>query len=136
VKPSPPAPIRSPRLPRWALPVIAVVVIGGGFMSGVLFGQAGEDQRSRPLASTPLAAPGSEDHAHEEGEIPYPVVARIELAELQSRRSAGSVLLVDARSAEQYAAGHAEGALLLGSPELDAKLASISEEMLIVTYCT
>ena len=136
MKPETPTPIRSPRLPRWALPVIAVAVVGGGFIGGVIFGQAGEDQRSRPVVSAPQVAPGSDDHAHVEGELPYPEVARIAIADAQRRLAAGSLVLVDARSAEQYAAGHAEGALLLGSPELDAKLASISEKMLIVTYCT
>jgi hypothetical protein len=136
VKPETSTSIRSPRLPGWALPMIAVVVVGGGFIGGVLFGQAGEDQRSRPVVSAPQVAPGSADHAHVEGELPYPEVARIAIADAARRLAAGTVLLVDARSAERYAAGHAEGSLLIGSPALDAKLASISEEMLIVTYCT
>lgn len=133
-----PSPIRSPRLPRWALPVIAVLVIGGGLIGGLIFGQGSPDQRSRPAVSSPQSAvgDGAPDIHDATGSIPYPEVARIEIAEVQTRRAAGTVLLVDARSAEQYDAGHAEGALLLGSADLDAKLASLDEAMIIVTYCT
>jgi hypothetical protein len=134
---TPPPAIRSPRLPRWALPVIAVVVLGGGFVGGLIFGQAGEDQRSRPAPAAPTPAISNvapDDHSADG--LPYPDVPRITIADMQARRDAGSLLLVDARSAEQFAAGHAEGALLLGSPELDARLASLESGALIVTYCT
>jgi hypothetical protein len=122
-----PTPVqRSPRLPRWALPVIALVVIGGAFIGGVIFGQGGVDQRD----------PTAEHEPHDGTSLPHPEIARIDLAELQTRLAAGTALLVDARSAEQYDAGHAEGALLLGSPQLDARLASLEAGALIVTYCT
>jgi hypothetical protein len=135
VQHEPSSPLRSPRLPRWALPVIAVLVIGGAFVGGLIFGQGSPDQRSRPQA-TALAPAVQQPDIHDEEGLPYPEIARIEIAEIQVRRNTGTLLLVDARSAEQYDAGHAEGALLLGTPELDARLASLDEAMLIVTYCT
>jgi hypothetical protein len=123
--------------PRWALPVIALVVIGGAFIGGVIFGQGGVDQRDPTAALAPQVSSSAEEHEPHDGtSLPHPEIARIDLAELQTRLAAGTALLVDARSAEQYDAGHAEGALLLGSPQLDARLASLEAGALIVTYCT
>jgi len=68
-----------------------------------------------------------------------PALARIAVAELRSRVAAGDVVLVDARSFEDYAAGHIPGAISLPADEIDALLASqslpIPNDRDVVTYC-
>lgn len=68
-----------------------------------------------------------------------PALARIAVAELRSRVVAGDVVLVDARSFEDYARGHIPGAISLPADEIDELLASqslpIPNDRDVVTYC-
>jgi rhodanese-related sulfurtransferase len=68
-----------------------------------------------------------------------PALARIAVAELRARLDRGEVVLVDARSGEDYAAGHIPGAISVPADEIDALLASqtlpIPNDRDVVTYC-
>jgi rhodanese-related sulfurtransferase len=68
-----------------------------------------------------------------------PALARIAVEELRRRVVVGDVVLVDARSFEDYAAGHIPGAISLPADEIDALLASqslpIPNDRDVVTYC-
>ncbi len=55
--------------------------------------------------------------------------------QLLSRLGRGDVVLVDVRPAEEYAAGHIEGALSIPLDELERRLAELPADREIVAYC-
>jgi rhodanese-related sulfurtransferase/DNA-binding HxlR family transcriptional regulator len=62
-------------------------------------------------------------------------VERIDRAELVARLAEGDVVLIDVRPAEEYAAGHIEGARSIPLDELEQRLAELPEDAEIVAYC-
>jgi rhodanese-related sulfurtransferase/DNA-binding HxlR family transcriptional regulator len=62
-------------------------------------------------------------------------VERIGRSELLARLAEGDVVLVDVRPAEEYAAGHIEGARSIPLEELERRLAELPEDQEIVAYC-
>jgi DNA-binding transcriptional ArsR family regulator len=62
-------------------------------------------------------------------------VERIGRAELQERLAKGDIVLVDVRPAEEYAAGHIEGARSIPLEELEQRLAELTDDAEIVAYC-
>ncbi len=64
------------------------------------------------------------------------MIREIPRAELRARRAAGEpVLVVDVRSAEEFAAGHVEGAIHVPLAEIEADPTCIARDHLIVTVC-
>lgn len=55
--------------------------------------------------------------------------------ELVSRLSRGDAVLVDVRPAEEYAAGHIEGARSIPIDELEKRLAELPEDREVIAYC-
>ena len=55
--------------------------------------------------------------------------------ELRARLGRGDVVLVDVRPAEEYAAGHIEGARSIPLDELERRLAELPADREIVAYC-
>ncbi len=49
--------------------------------------------------------------------------------------SGGNVLIVDVRSAEEFAAGHVEGATNIPADQLDARTNELPKDTTIVTVC-
>ena len=62
-------------------------------------------------------------------------VERIDRAELVARLAEGEVVLVDVRPAEEFAAGHIDGARSIPLDELEQRLAELPEGAEIVAYC-
>jgi rhodanese-related sulfurtransferase len=62
-------------------------------------------------------------------------VERIDRDELIGRLRRGEVVLVDVRPAEEYAAGHIEGARSVPLEELEQKLGELPDDREIVAYC-
>ena len=62
-------------------------------------------------------------------------VETIDRAELTERLRRGDVVLVDVRPAEEYAAGHIEGARSIPIDELESRLAELPADREIVAYC-
>jgi rhodanese-related sulfurtransferase len=56
-------------------------------------------------------------------------------AELIARLGRGEIVLVDVRPAEEYAAGHIEGARSIPLAELERRLAELPADREIVAYC-
>jgi rhodanese-related sulfurtransferase len=56
-------------------------------------------------------------------------------SELRARLAKGDVVLVDVRPAEEYAAGHIEGARSIPLAELERRLAELPDDAEIVAYC-
>jgi rhodanese-related sulfurtransferase/DNA-binding transcriptional ArsR family regulator len=55
--------------------------------------------------------------------------------ELESRLKAGSVILVDVRPVEEYAAGHISGAVSIPHEQLEDRLREIPKDKEVVAYC-
>jgi rhodanese-related sulfurtransferase/predicted transcriptional regulator len=62
-------------------------------------------------------------------------VERIGRSELLARLAEGDVVLVDVRPAEEYAAGHIDGARSIPLEELERRLAELPDDEEIVAYC-
>ncbi len=55
--------------------------------------------------------------------------------ELKSRLKAGSVILIDVRPVEEYAAGHISGAVSIPHDQIEDRLREISKGKEVVAYC-
>jgi rhodanese-related sulfurtransferase len=55
--------------------------------------------------------------------------------ELIARLSRGDAVLVDVRPAEEYAAGHIDGASSIPIDELERRLAELPEDREVIAYC-
>ncbi|MGD9734111.1 MAG: ArsR/SmtB family transcription factor [Solirubrobacterales bacterium] len=62
-------------------------------------------------------------------------VERIDREELRARLARGDVVLVDVRPAEEYAAGHIEGARSVPIEELERRLGELPADREVVAYC-
>jgi rhodanese-related sulfurtransferase len=62
-------------------------------------------------------------------------VDRIGRNELRARLAKGDIVLVDVRPAEEYAAGHIDGARSIPLDELEERLAELPDNAEIVAYC-
>jgi rhodanese-related sulfurtransferase/predicted transcriptional regulator len=62
-------------------------------------------------------------------------VDRIGRAELRERLAKGDVVLVDVRPAEEFAAGHIEGARSIPLEQLEQRLAELPADAEVVAYC-
>ncbi|HNX45983.1 MAG TPA: hypothetical protein PKK90_04640 [Anaerolineaceae bacterium] len=63
-------------------------------------------------------------------------VPRISPQEAYQAVQNGDAVLLDTRSAEQFAASHAAGALSLPVADVEAALATLDPEVWYITYCT
>jgi 3-mercaptopyruvate sulfurtransferase SseA len=75
-----------------------------------------------------------------QGDIPQTEVdvPRIPVEEAKAALNSGEAIVVDVRSAESYAAGHAAGAISIPLSEIEANPAGfgLDKEQWIITYCT
>jgi rhodanese-related sulfurtransferase len=62
-------------------------------------------------------------------------VQAIDREELLSRLARGEVVLIDVRPAEEYAAGHIDGARSIPLAELKQRIAELPPDTEIVAYC-
>jgi 3-mercaptopyruvate sulfurtransferase SseA len=65
-------------------------------------------------------------------------VPRISVSDAKAAIDSGQAILVDVRSADSYAAGHAAGAMSipLGNFEVNIDKLSLEKDQWIITYCT
>jgi hypothetical protein len=65
-------------------------------------------------------------------------VPRLAVDQAKAAFDAGQAVIVDVRSADAYAAGHAEGAINipLGNFEIDIAKIPLEKDQWIITYCT
>ena len=98
--------------PIWIIMVVVAVVVGVFVNQGI-----------REINGNPILL--SQDD-----------VPRISVPEvLQAVQNEGAILL-DVRTAEQYAASHVSGALSVPLADIDSYLAGLDKEAWYITYCT
>ena len=61
---------------------------------------------------------------------------RIEAAAAKEMVEKGQALVIDVRAKDQYDAGHIEGSISVPLGEIDAHLAQLPKDKMIVAYCT
>ncbi len=84
----------------------------------------------------PPAIVGEIPDVHDAQGLPFPDVPRISAAEAKARYDAGTVLFVDVRDQEAYAAAHIPGSLSLPLQEFETSYQALPERAEIITYCT
>ncbi|WP_341257750.1 MULTISPECIES: ArsR/SmtB family transcription factor [Gordonia] len=65
-----------------------------------------------------------------------PPMESVDVAELDRRLREDDVVLVDVRSADDYARGHVEGAVSIPVADLDRRIAELPESADVVAYCS
>ena len=68
--------------------------------------------------------------------LPFPEIARISAEETKARVDGGTAVVVDVRSAEEYAAAHISGAVSIPLGEIQARSGELNPNVEIITYCT
>lgn len=84
--------------------------------------------RDTALVRLAEAERAARDHLGEE-------VQAIDREELISRLARGEVVLIDVRPAEEYAAGHIDGARSIPLAELEQRIAELPRDTEVVAYC-
>lgn len=102
-------------------PVMGIVVILVVALSAAACGQ-GKSGAANPLAATQLT---SEEQ-----------VQRITSAEAKALLDQGKAVLYDVRSEDAFKERHAAGAISLPFTEIEARLASIPKDKILILYCT
>ncbi len=109
-------------LNKWTLGGAALILVG-------LLGFLAAANQSSP-------APAGSTGASNQADIPYPGVPRTPLEEVKAKFDAETVLIVDSRSAEEYARSHIPGAISLPLSDLSAQNPDLPRDTEIITYCT
>jgi 3-mercaptopyruvate sulfurtransferase SseA len=107
----------------WTLAGLAVILVG---VAGFLFAYT----RSLPGPAAQTRA------SNQQGDIPFPEVPRIPLEEAKAKFDAGTALIVDTRSREEYDQSHIPNAISLPLTELNTQNPDLPRDVEIITYCT
>jgi 3-mercaptopyruvate sulfurtransferase SseA len=86
-----------------------------------------------PTQPEPVQQPQSNTPPLTESQVP-----RIEVDKAKAAVDSGAAVLIDVRSADAYASGHAAGAISipLGNFETNIESLSLEKSQWIITYCT
>lgn len=68
--------------------------------------------------------------------LPFPEIARISAEETKVRVDGGTAVVVDVRSAEEYAVAHIPGAVSIPVGDIQARSGELNPNAEIITYCT
>jgi rhodanese-related sulfurtransferase len=73
---------------------------------------------------------------HDAAGLPYPDVPRISVNETKERLDSGIAIVIDVRSAQEYAEAHIPSALSIPLDELQSRYQELPPDAEIITYCT
>ena len=68
--------------------------------------------------------------------IPYPDVPRIPAADSRARQEAGTAIILDVRSQQEFDQSHAADAVWIPLAELEARVNELPKDQEIIAYCT
>lgn len=106
---------------KWTIGGLTLVLVG---LAGLWIAS-----QSSPATTTPTTVANQQN-------IPFPEVPRIPLAEAKAKFDAGTALIVDTRSAEDYAQSHIPNALSLPLADMNTQNPDLPRDAEIITYCT
>ncbi len=105
----------------------ALIVIGVGLMLAPLLSSTNASAVPAPIPTALII---------EQSNLPYPDVPRIKVQDARAAVDRQQAIVVDARSATQYARSHIPGAKSMPLNELESRLGELNKDQLIITYCT
>jgi 3-mercaptopyruvate sulfurtransferase SseA len=112
----------------WALiGFIGLIVVGAALILSPLLNPAG-----LPAISTPIPTALTVD----QNRLPYPDVPRVTVGDARAAHELKQAVLVDVRTAEQYAENHIPGAVSIPLSEFESRLNELNTDHWIITYCT
>ena len=95
---------------------------------------------SLPQAAEPTAIPTQPQVQNPGGNIPQTEadVPRISVEDAKAAFDSGQAIIVDVRSADSYAAGHAAGSISIPLENFENNIGNLSleKDQWIITYCT
>lgn len=91
--------------------------------------------QQQPTTTTGASQPASAK-PQPAGNIPYPNVPRIPLADAKAKLDRQEVVMVDSRTAEEFAQAHIPGAVSIPLSETEQRLSQLPRDKEIITYCT
>ena len=103
--------------------------------TSVRYSLAGEDVLALWLALRDAAAARLAEVERAAREYLGEEVEAVEREELIARMRRGEAVLVDVRPAEEYAAGHIDGARSIPITELERRLGELPEDREVIAYC-
>lgn len=106
---------------KWTLSGLALILVGA--IAIVIA------NRSSP--ATPSPTTSADQQA-----IPFPEVPRTPLADAKAKFDAGTALIVDTRSREEYDQSHIPDAVSLPLADLNTQNPDLPRDVEIITYCT
>ena len=121
-----PKPSRRRAKSRRSLPwPLLILIIGGALilLAGLLY-----------QANPPAVVDVPDEH--DVSGLPYPGVPRVSAIEAKERVDGGTAVIVDVRSAQEYAEAHISNAISMPLEDLQSRYRELSPEMEIITYCT
>lgn len=133
---APPSERKARRSPPWLL----LIVLAGAalFLAGLLLSQP--EPEPVGVAGAPQEEADTQEggmvETQEAADLPYPEVPRISVEETRERLVNGAALVVDVRSARNYADAHVTDALSLPVSELQDRYQELPSDAEIITYCT
>lgn len=119
-------PPRRPARARRSLPWPLLIFIAGGAL--IVLGLLLNRDNTPTVADVP--------DEHDASGLPYPGVPRIPVVEARERFDNGAAVIVDVRSAQEYAEAHIPNARSLPLDELQSRYQELPRDREIITYCT
>jgi hypothetical protein len=113
---------------KFSMPIILLVVGALLLIGGAVVYFLGQPDAATEVNN--VSAPAVES------DIPYPEVERLSVEESKARFDAGTAVIVDVRSLEDYETLHAANAISLPLTELPDRYGELPQDAEIITYCT
>ncbi len=70
------------------------------------------------------------------GDIPYPEIQRVSLADARAALESGTAIMLDVRSADAFAGQRIAGAVNIPVAEIQTRLSELDPNAWIIPYCT
>ena len=106
---------------------IGLIVIGAALILLPLLNPTGPAAIPTPMPTALAVVPSS---------LPYPDVPRVTAGDARAAHELKQAVLVDVRTAEQYAENHIPGAASIPLSEFESRLNELNKDHWIITYCT
>ncbi|WKZ39138.1 MAG: rhodanese-like domain-containing protein [Anaerolineales bacterium] len=112
-----------PRRKRKKQPFPLLLFIGGGIALLILAFLLANQNAATPTQTVA-------------GDIPYPEIQRVSLADARVALESGTAILLDVRSADAFAGQHIAGAVNIPVAEIQIRLSELDPNAWIIPYCT
>ena len=92
--------------------------------------------QNRSSSNAPQTASNTSSSMAGQHDAPYPDVPRVSLEDAKAKFDAGSALIVDTRSLDEYNQQHIPGSVSVPLTELNASEPDLPKDQELILYCT